>query len=120
MKKRKIARRPEYELAVANIGEEYARARQFIAGAEWSISRSPESDGVCIPEIDVWQASLSGPGFPSHYIYYTFDDTTVRFLAIQRRDKEEKRPYGHTLRYFAHDARYHAQHFDVARVNRLH
>jgi len=90
MKKRKIVRHPEYELAVANIGEEYERSRQFITGAEWSISRSPESDGICIQKYDVWQASLSGDGFPRHYIYYTFDDTTVKFLTIQRRGDEEK------------------------------
>ena len=81
---RKVIRHPQYELAVANIGEEFDRARQVIAGAEWSIRRSPEGDGICDAEIDVWRARLFGPGFPSHFIYYAFDDKAVRFLTIKR------------------------------------
>lgn len=87
MSLRKVVKHPGYELAVANIGEEFDRARQIFAGPEWSIRRSPDSDGIIIAEIDVWRAKLSGPGFPSHFIYYAFDDETVRFLAIKRCDE---------------------------------
>jgi len=74
---------PQYDLAVANIGEEFERAHAIIVGAEWSLRRSPDSDGIRIAAIDVWRARVAGPGFPSHFIYYDFDDSEIRFLTIK-------------------------------------
>jgi len=72
-------------LAVANIAEEFERARQVIAGAEWSLRRAPETDGIRIKEIDVWRAHLIGPpGFPDHFIFYVFTDNEIKFLTIKR------------------------------------
>ncbi len=86
MPKRKVVKHPNYELAVANLAEEFDRAREIIAGAEWSIQRSPESDGIRIKDIDVWQAKLLAPSFPSQLIFYVFDDEKVTFLTIKNDD----------------------------------
>lgn len=83
MSLRKVVKHQNYELAVANLGEEYDRARQIIAGAEWSIRRSPDTDGIKDVNHDIWRARVSGPGFPSHFIYYVFDDLSIKFLTIK-------------------------------------
>jgi len=83
MARREIKRTQQYELAVANLGETFSNARKIITGAEWSLGRSPESDGVQDRESGVWRACLLGPGFPEHHIYYGFDDSEIRFLTIK-------------------------------------
>jgi len=83
MARRDIKRTQQYELAVANLGENFPIARKVIKGAEWSICRSPESDGIQDKESGVWRACLLGSGFPDQHIYYVFDDKTIKFLTLR-------------------------------------
>jgi len=87
MPQRKVIKHPQYELAVANIGEEFEGARKVIAGAEWSIRRSPKTDGIRIAKIDARRARVMGVDFPSHFIYCSFTDKTIKFLTIKPCDE---------------------------------
>ncbi len=79
---RRIVHHPKYDKLVEELSTKYPRLPEILVGAEWSIVRSPESDGIRATENEIWRARISGPGLPEHWIYYNFDAREVRFLTV--------------------------------------
>ena len=82
---RKIIKKPQYEEAVEQILKKFGISIDMFTGAEWSLCRTPEQDGVFNQEIGVWQAtivSVEKTDFPPHRILYAFDDRELRLLTV--------------------------------------
>lgn len=85
MPSRQAKRHAKYDEARQQVESQFPRAREVLDGAEWSILRAPDEDGVADPDLGVRIATVEGqPGvdFPRHQIFYTFDDKHVHFLTL--------------------------------------
>ena len=81
-RQRSIVHEPEFIDELGVFVGHAEKALDFIAGAEYLLSREPES-GVPDGEGLVWFLSLPPIGDRQLTIYYTFDLETVTFLAIR-------------------------------------
>jgi hypothetical protein len=83
---RRAKRHKKFDLCVERLHGMFPdlRAVELVKGAIWSITRTPEQDGVEIADIGIWQARLipSSPPPPELLLFYSFNDTLVHFLTI--------------------------------------
>jgi len=79
---RNVRRHQRFLDALRVILRAYPRAEEVIRGAEWSIARAPDRDGVHVGG-NVWQAKLTKSwAMPEARLYYTFDDRHVNMMDI--------------------------------------
>lgn len=79
---RGILRHPKFDDAVARLQAKCPRITDVVDGALWSIGRNPETDGVWISELEVWQARLIYPPDVALLLYYTIKPRFVHALTI--------------------------------------
>jgi len=93
--RRGIVRHPKFEQALEQISAVFPRAVEVIEGAEWSLARNAEHDGVKIAEIGVWQARLAGSILlPPALLYYTFTPRILQMLLIVLANEQSEPPTG--------------------------
>lgn len=81
--RRGVVRDKRYSDALATILKGHPRAEEVINGAEWSIARDPERDGVRIGD-NVWQSRLAkSPAMPAALLYYSFTPRILFMLDLR-------------------------------------
>ena len=85
MRRRSIVREELFEDSLAALIGDAEEADEFTAAAEDLLSREPE---IGTPsESGVWTLPMAPIGESAVYLYYTFDEDTVLFLAIAAFDE---------------------------------
>ena len=85
MPARRIKPHAKYLQALEQLAASHPRAPEVFKGAAWSLARNPH-EGIFQKDIDVWRVTVLGqPGVdvPPHALFYAFDDSEIRLLAIK-------------------------------------
>lgn len=83
-RRRSIVREHGFERELRSLIREALAADEFVEGAEFLLSGDPECGTVADegpPE--VWVMPMAPVGNRSVWLFYSFDETTVRFLSIR-------------------------------------
>ena len=73
-----------FERELAELLPNARRADEFIRGAEWCLSRDPESGTQVVHSTPVWYLPIDEVvGATQVAVYYTFDAERVFFLSIR-------------------------------------
>jgi hypothetical protein len=80
VRRRSIVREPLFEDSLAALIRDPESADDYTAAAEDLLSREPESGRPF--QGGVWMLPMSPIRGKTVYLYYTFDDETVTFIAI--------------------------------------
>ena len=85
MLRRSIVREPLFEDSLAALIRDEEAADEYTAAAEDFLAREPDS-GLPI-ESGAWMLLMSPIRGKTVYLYYTFDDETVTFIALAAYDE---------------------------------
>ena len=77
---RQVIRERSFERQLRVLIQDAREADDFVEGAEFVLARDPEI-GVLLGE-GIWFLPMAPIGEVEPALYYTFDDSTVRLLAI--------------------------------------
>lgn len=79
---REIVRSQRFRDSLRLILEIYPRAEEVITGLEWSLSRSPDTDGIHVGD-GVWQCHLMKcRALPEALVHYAFTASQVVLVDI--------------------------------------
>lgn len=78
--RRSIVREPLFEDSLTALIRDAQRADNYTAAAEDVLSEDPESGAPF--QNGMWMMLMSPIGGKTVYLYYTFDEETVTFIAI--------------------------------------
>lgn len=79
---RSVIREFHFEKDLAELIGDFADADDFVAGAEWLLSRNPEIGFRTDEGSAVWFLPMAPIGGEQVALYYTFDDATVWLISI--------------------------------------
>ena len=82
---RHVIREHRFERELRALIPDGRKADEFIEAAEYVIARDPHA-GICLPLLEppLWLMPLPLIGGEQVSLFYTFDETTVTFVSIQR------------------------------------
>jgi len=81
---REIIHSPRFNRELDSLLPGAKRADEFVRGAEWILSRNPETGHRISENSAVWMIALTELSETTPIVlYYTFDDEKVWFLSIQ-------------------------------------
>jgi hypothetical protein len=81
---RQVVREHLFEETLSALISGRRRADEFVEAAEFALARNPEFGSPLDRARKVWFVPRSPVGVKQVSLYYSFDDETVRFLAIMR------------------------------------
>jgi len=81
---RQVIREHLFEETLSALISDGRKADEFVEAAEFVLARNPEFGSLLDHTRKVWFVPMSPIGVKQVSLYYTFDDETVRFLAILR------------------------------------